>query len=80
MKNAFVLPNPLPLVPVQNVLDANKIVLVVGRLDDWHCKGFDVLIKSFAKLLNGSKVAEPRSKFKSNDIAFKIKEEGWKEI
>lgn len=78
LKNAFVLPNPLPLVPVQNVLDANKIVLVVGRLDDWHCKGFDVLIKSFAKLLNGSKVAGPRSMFKSNDIAFKIREERWK--
>ena len=52
--------------------------MAAGRLDDWHYKGFDVLIKSFAKLLNGSKVAEPRSKVKSNDIAFKIREEGWK--
>lgn len=78
LKNVSVMPNPLGLQPVNDIPHKQNIILAVGRLDGWHVKGFDVLIKSFAKLLNGSKVAEPRSKFKSNDIAFKIREEGWK--
>ena len=77
-KKVSVMPNPLLLQPTKDVLPKEKVVLAAGRLDAWHYKGFDVLIKSFAKLLNGSKVAEPRSMFKSNDIAFKIREEGWK--
>ena len=78
LKNIVVMPNPLLLPQVTKMPSKQRIVLAAGRLDDWHYKGFDVLIKSFAKLLNGSKVAEPRSMFKSNDIAFKIREEGWK--
>lgn len=78
LKNVSVMPNPLGLRPVHEIPHKQNAILAVGRLDGWHVKGFDVLIKSFAKLLNGSKVAEPRSKFKSNDIAFKIREEGWK--
>ena len=76
--NVIVMPNPLALVPTNYVVPKTNTIIAAGRLDDWHYKGFDVLIKSFAKLLNGSKVAEPRSKFKGNDIAFKIREEGWK--
>ncbi len=75
--NVIVMPNPLALVPTNYVVPKTNTIVAAGRLDDWHYKGFDVLIKSFAKLLNGSKVAEPRSKFKSNNIAFKIREEGW---
>ena len=78
LKNVSVMPNPLFLSQLQGKPIRNNTFLAAGRLDDWHYKGFDVLIKSFAKLLNGSKVAEPRSKVKSNDIAFKIREEGWK--
>ena len=79
LNNVAVLPNPLSLSPIdKRNINKENVLLAVGRLDAWYVKGFDVLIKSFAKLLNGSKVAEPRSKFKSNDIAFKIKEEGWK--
>ncbi len=77
--NIVSMPNPLSLEPMESILPPRKkIIFAAGRMDDWHYKGFDVLIKSFSKLLNGSKVAEPRSKFKSNDIAFKIREEGWK--
>jgi glycosyltransferase involved in cell wall biosynthesis len=64
LKNVFVMPNPLPMEPVHDVLATKKTVLAVGRLDDWHCKGFDVLIKAFAKLVQSSK--------------FKVQNEGWK--
>ena len=78
LKHIVIMPNPLALKPVVNKGVRSNVLLAIGRLDAWYYKGFDVLIKSFAKLLNGSKVAEPRSRFKSNDIAFKIREEGWK--
>ena len=78
LNNVEVVPNPLSLETVDILPYKGNVVLAVGRLDAWHVKGFDVLIKSFGKLLNGSKVAEPRSKFKSKSIAFKIREEGWK--
>ena len=70
-RKCSVMPNPLLLEPVKYMPLKEKVVLAVGRLDAWHYKGFDVLIKSFAKLVQSSK-------FKSNDIAFKIREEGWK--
>lgn len=78
LNNVVVMSNPLLLQPIENKLQKSNIVLAAGRLDDWHYKGFDILIKSFAKLLNGSKEAEPRSKFESDDIAFRLREDGWK--
>lgn len=78
LKNVVVVNNPLSYLPSKQNTTKAHVILAAGRLDGWYVKGFDVLIKSFAKLLNGSKVAEPRSKFKINDIAFKIREEGWK--
>ena len=48
-----VLPNPLLLPPVEEIPSKERIVLAAGRLDDWHCKGFDVLIKAFSKLVQG---------------------------
>ena len=78
LSHIHVMPNPLALRPLFSIPLKRNVILAAGRLDAWHYKGFDVLIKSFAKLLNGSKVTEPCSKFKSNDIALKIREEGWK--
>lgn len=62
--NIVVLPNPLLLESVGIIPRKENIVLAAGRLDDWHCKGFDVLIKAFAKLVQCSK--------------FKVQEDGWK--
>ena len=79
LNNVAVLPNPLSLSPIDiRKVNKTRVLLAIGRLDAWYVKGFDVLIKSFAKLLNGSKVAEPCLEFKGNDIAFKLREEGWK--
>lgn len=44
-KKVEVMPNPLAFRPVNKVLKKEKIILAVGRLDDWFYKGFDLLIK-----------------------------------
>jgi len=64
LKNVFVMPNPLLLNPVREIPQKKKVVLAAGRLDSWHYKGFDVLIKAFAKLVQSSK--------------FIVQDEGWK--
>lgn len=48
LSNVTVLPNPLTFPPVKGMPLKEKIILASGRLDAWECKGFDVLIKSFA--------------------------------
>ena len=50
VKNVTVLPNPLSFIPAKQMPVKEKIVLASGRLDDWHCKGFDVLLRAWAKL------------------------------
>ena len=52
LKNVFVMPNPLPLEIGHDVLVRKKTVLAIGRLDDWHCKGFDVLICAWARVVS----------------------------
>lgn len=47
LKNVSVLNNPLFLEPVTVVPPKKKNILAVGRLDAWHCKGFDILIKAW---------------------------------
>ncbi|MBR2771839.1 MAG: glycosyltransferase, partial [Bacteroidales bacterium] len=61
-KRIYVIPNPLTFVPVtiaengklKNVtgqeLKKENIVLAAGRLNDWNCKGWDLLIQAAAKL------------------------------
>lgn len=53
LNNVVVMPNPLALKPVKDMPLKEKIILAAGRLDDWHYKGFDVLIKAFSKLVQG---------------------------
>ena len=48
LSNVTVLPNPLTFMPVNEVPSKQKIILSVGRLDAWECKGFDILIKAFS--------------------------------
>lgn len=48
--NVTVLHNPLFLNPLKEVPEKERIVLAVGRLNDWHCKGFDLLIKAWNKV------------------------------
>ncbi len=50
LKGITVMPNPLQLTPVSKIPVKEKIVLAAGRLDSWHYKGLDLLIKAWGKL------------------------------
>lgn len=50
LSNVSVLPNPLVYTPISQLPNKEKIILAAGRLDAWHVKGFDLLIKAWSKL------------------------------
>ena len=50
LKNVSVLPNPLTFVPLANVSSKENVIIASGRLDAWHCKGFDILIKAWGRI------------------------------
>ena len=50
LENVSVLPNPLTYKPVDAVPKKEKIILAAGRLDAWHAKGFDLLIKAWGDI------------------------------
>ena len=58
------MPNPLGLQPVNDIPHKQNIILAVGRLDDWHVKGFDVLIRAWARVVSSFK--------------FLVSTDGWK--
>lgn len=44
LKHIAVMPNPLANLSGEVNVKKRKVVLAVGRIDAWHCKGFDLLI------------------------------------
>ena len=68
VKNRFrkcsVMPNPLLLQPVNFIPRKKKVVLAVGRLDAWYVKGFDVLIRAWARVVSS--------------LEFQVSTEEWK--
>jgi glycosyltransferase involved in cell wall biosynthesis len=70
LKNAVVIPNPHILDPLNESTSRENILLAVGRLDAWQVKGFDVLIKAFSKLVQGS--------LKPSSEELIVNSEGWK--
>ena len=52
----IVMPNPLALEPKRDISIKEKIILAAGRLDDWHYKGFDVLIKAWEKIVKSEEL------------------------
>lgn len=51
LKNLTVLPNPLSLPVLSSPISTRqKKILGAGRIDDWHYKGFDLLIKAWAQI------------------------------
>ena len=50
LKNIVVMPNPLELSPAVEGYTKDKVILAVGRLNAWHCKGFDILVRAWETL------------------------------
>ena len=48
LHNVHVMPNPLALQPTCGIQHKKHTIIAAGRLDDWHYKGFDVLVKAWA--------------------------------
>ena len=71
LKNVTVMPNPLFLTPIKEIPHKEKTVLAAGRIDDWHCKGFDTLLQAWSKIQD--------SRFKIQDWWLKIAGTGKKE-
>ena len=51
LRNTEVMPNPLALEPINNIPLKDKIVLAAGRVDNWHYKGFDILLQAWSKIM-----------------------------
>lgn len=52
LNNVVYLPNPVPLDRKELPQRRNKVVLAVGRVNQWNVKGFDNLIKCWSQLCN----------------------------
>lgn len=52
IKNVSVMPNPLSFEPYEGELEKETFILAAGRINDWHYKGWDVLIKTWAHIAN----------------------------
>lgn len=50
IKNVRVMNNPLSLTPTYSTTIKKNTILAVGRLDAWHYKGFDILIKAWGQI------------------------------
>lgn len=50
LKNVFVMSNPLCYNPDNGEIPKKKIILACGRIYDWHQKGFDLIIRAWAKI------------------------------
>lgn len=55
-KQLTVMPNPLFLTPTLVIPPKDKFVLAAGRIDDWHYKGFDILLQAWSKIMNNEKM------------------------
>lgn len=51
IKNISVMPNPLFIETKTNtIIPRQKVILAAGRIDDWHYKGFDVLLNAWGRI------------------------------
>lgn len=56
LNNVAVLPNPLSLSPIDiRKVNKTRVLLAIGRLDAWYVKGFDVLIRAWARVVSNFK-------------------------
>jgi len=78
LKNVQVMPNPLLLQPVREIPQKKKVILAAGRLDAWHYKGFDVLIKAWGLLIHNAQFSRLAVARRSGKAERTIDNEGWR--
>ena len=55
-KNVAVMPNPLFITPITEPSKKEKVILAAGRVDDWHYKGFDILLQAWSKIISNEQL------------------------
>ncbi len=73
LSNVTVMPNPLALSPIDTIPQKQRVILAAGRVDVWHYKGFDVLMRSLA-----SSVILEDMNGKPVSLAALMRRGGWK--
>ena len=56
LSHIHVMPNPLALQPLLSAPFRKQVILAAGRIDAWHYKGFDVLIRAWARVVSSLKL------------------------
>lgn len=70
IKDVVVMPNPLALLPTESIPNKKKTILAAGRVDNWHVKGFDVLIRAWGRVNGQLKI--DNGKLSSNGEPWKL--------
>lgn len=73
LSNVTVMPNPLALSPIDTIPQKQRVILAAGRVDVWHYKGFDVLMRSLA-----SSVTFGNMDSQSDTLASLMRRGGWR--
>ena len=68
--NVVVMPNPLVIEPVKQIPAKRNVILAAGRVDNWHVKGFDVLIRAWGRVNGQLKI--DNGKLSSNGEPWKL--------
>ena len=77
LKGIRVMPNPLALASVSSIPNKKKVILAAGRLDSWHVKGYDVLIKAWGKVVE-SRESRVLSVASLGESASRLERKGWR--
>ena len=56
-----IMPNPLALKPLLSISPKKQVILAAGRLDAWHYKGFDNLIRAWGQVNEELKIDNGKS-------------------
>lgn len=70
LRNVTVMENPLALEPIETLSPRKRIILASGRVDNWHYKGFDVLIRAWGRVNGQLKI--DNGKLSSNGEPWKL--------
>lgn len=55
-RNVVVMPNPLVLEPIKTRNQKENVILAAGRVDNWHVKGFDILLQAWSKIISNEQL------------------------